>query len=77
MNLYLVSRSECNYDEFSDFVVAAASGDEALSFIERHYNDPEHAYGNWPNVGEKTARLIGTTNLYKETTNILGSFHAG
>ena len=76
MNLYLVSRDKCDYDEYSDFVVAANSEDEALSFLDAEYKAGDK-WSNWPNEGTKSAEFIGTTDKYAEPTEILGSFHAG
>lgn len=76
MNLYLVSRSECGYDQYSDFVVAAKTAEDALAHLDKNHNAADE-YSSWPNEGTKTAELIGTTNKYTETTEILGSFHAG
>jgi len=75
MNIYLINRSECGYDEYDKFVVAANTDAEALEYLEDEHNDVK--YSSWPNEGEKTAELIGTTDKYTETTVILGSFNAG
>jgi hypothetical protein len=76
MNIYLVERSECDYDEFSGFVVAAKTAEDALAFLDREYR-VSYEYSEWPNHGEKTAEPIGTTDKYDETTVILGSYNAG
>lgn len=76
MNIYLIKRSDWGYDEFNGFVMVANTEKEALEYLESTYNKREH-YNEWPNNGEKTATLIGTTDKYNELTIILSSFNAG
>jgi hypothetical protein len=76
MNLYLVNRTECDWDEYRGFVVAANTPEEALGYLDKQY-DASEDFSDWPNEGEKTAELIGTTDKYSEPTEILGSFNAG
>jgi len=76
MKIYLVTRSECDYDEYDGFVVAANSSEEALDCVEEKHNNRKF-YSSWPNEGVKSAKEIGYTKEYKDTTVILGSFNAG
>lgn len=76
MNIYLITRTEHEYDEYDGFVVAANSSEEALDYVEKNYNNNE-IWSPWPNVGVKSAREIGDTKEYKDTTIILESFNAG
>lgn len=76
MNIYLINRDDYGYDEFEGFVMAANSEDEALEYLEHKYNHREN-YNEWPNKGNKTAELVGTTERYSEITIILSSFNAG
>lgn len=76
MNLYLVERSEHDYDEYDGFVVAAKSSKAALRYLEGMYNSKYLYCSSWPNEGKKTAKLIGTTDKYTETTIVLESFNA-
>lgn len=76
MNLYLVTRSECDYDEHDAFVVAAPSEDKALMYLEKLHNS-KGSYATWPNNGDKVAELIGTTHKYTALTEVIGSFNAG
>lgn len=76
MNLYLVSRSTYDYDEYNGFVIAAESPKQALEYLDKKHRH-DWQYSDWPDEGEKTAELIGTTDKYTETTVILGSYNAG
>jgi len=72
LKIYLIYRDGSDYDEYDAFVVVAGSESEALSYLEANHHRFE-----WPGKDAKTSKLIGTTDLYKETTEILGSFNAG
>lgn len=76
MNIYLITRSECHYDEYDSFVVAANNPIEAMDYLDKEYHH-KYKYSEWPDEGVKEAKLIGTTDKYKEVTEILGSFNAG
>lgn len=76
MNIYLVERSEHDYDEFDGFVVTASTAMEALGYLESVYNTRDR-YSEWPNDGKKTAKMVGTTDVYTEPTVILSSYNAG
>ena len=74
MNIYLISRTESvDYDQYDAFVVAATNETEATLFLLK-----EHPIGDYSSWSDKTtAMLIGTTDIYTEPTEILGSFNAG
>lgn len=76
MNIYLISRTDnVGYDEYDAFVVAAGNEIEATLFLLGKYDKPLSHYGEWSNKTEW--KLIGTTDVYTEPTEILGSFNAG
>lgn len=66
MNLYLLTRTDpIAYDEYDSCVVVARNETEALA---------TSVLKDYPGVAIK---LIGTTELYDEPTDILASFNAG
>lgn len=74
MNIYIVSRLDnVSYDQYDAFVVAAANEAEATQFLLK--NHPPDYYSSW--TDKTTATLIGTTDVYTEPTEILGSYNAG
>lgn len=74
MNIYIVSRfDDVSYDQYDAFVVAATNEAEATLFLLK--NHPLDYYLSWSD--KTSARLIGTTDVYTEPTEILGSFNAG
>ena len=77
MNLYLVTRTTRDFDEYDGFVVAANSEQQALGYLDEKHEHTSNPYSSWPDIGTKSAELIGTTDKYTEPTEILGSFNAG
>lgn len=77
MNIYIVIRTKCGYDQYDAFVVAANSEQKALDFLDKGHKSSTDKWTDWPNEGDKTAELIGTTDKYTKPTEILGSFNAG
>lgn len=91
MNLYLISRPDgcdgCNYDEYSDAVVCAASEDEARR-IHPHdgsliddgpsVEDPYYGAGLWPvRPEELNVQYLGVADAALSRGVICASFHAG
>ena len=75
MNIYKVSRlDKVGYDEYDAFVVAATNEAEATQFLLDKYHHTG-VYAEWSD--KTTATLIGTTDIYTEPTQILGSYNAG
>ena len=78
MNIYLIGRYDnVGYDAYDAFVVVATNETEATLFLLK-----EHPTGNYssyysPWSDKTTATLIGTTDIYTEPTEILGSYNAG
>ena len=78
MNIYLINRTDSvSYDQYDAFVVVATNETEATQFLLKEHptNNYSSYYSPWSD--KTTATLIGTTDIYTEPTEILGSYNAG
>lgn len=78
MNLYLVLRPQCAYDEYKGLVVAAESATEALSIEPPETDDMNDLWFDvWPD-DQRTIQLIGRyEGPQTEPHVVLASFRAG
>lgn len=83
MNLYHIKRkSPTNYDEYSDFVVAAHSAEAAFKWGpdgRPHKFDPDESHSTWPipTIDDVEIRCIGTAKYDVKAGVICSSFRAG
>ena len=82
MNLYLISRHDrCDYDEYSDAIVAAKSEDEARLIHPSTLQDESWVtkkdYSSWVPPHNVVVQLVGHATKEIKKGVVCASFHAG